>query len=348
MHALPDGTMIGQPLEETGIRIPRSVRVDDKTTYRSLYTQLYNDFKFPTQSLMQGQCLAFCPDGFASVNGLCRECEGPCATCRSDTNRCLSCKQNGDREYLFGRTCLEECPAGTVSDEKARKCIGCISGCDRCKLEDTNACLKCKFPLLLLNETCYAQCPLGYRNNFWNTRCVVDEDLKFMWFPQIILTVLALAVCVAGKYSSKNVFGQHRIFLSFYSLTGLIDALTMWTQLVFTLIQGEPWQLFVPIIALLANYYLNYCYIKLWNILDPPKPLDEDDLTIDEVLRIRECDLHFDTWNGKYFKVAKYIKRAVALLSHKIFQLPYTHFYGYLHLTVRVQDCYQAWEWDIA
>lgn len=87
---------------------------------------------------------------------------------------------------------------------------------------------------------------------------------------------------------------------------------------------------------MIINYYLNYCYIKLWNTLDPPKPNDDDDLSVKEVLRIRECDMHFDLWNTKYFKVAKYIKRLVALLSHKVFHLPYTHFYGYLHLTVRI------------
>jgi hypothetical protein len=32
----------------------------------------------------------------------------------------------------------------------------------------------------------------------------------------------------------------------------------------------------VPAIALIANYYLNFKYKKLWDELDPPKPNKED------------------------------------------------------------------------
>jgi hypothetical protein len=56
--------------------------------------------------------------------------------------------------------------------------------------------------------------------------------------------------------------------------------------------------------------------------------------------------MYFDQWNQKYFKVAKYVKNAVALVSHKFFQMPYTHFYGYLHMTLRIQDHFMAWEWN--
>lgn len=32
--------------------------------------------------------------------------------------------------------------------------------------------------------------------------------------------------------------------------------------------------------------------------------------------------------------------------SHKFFYLPFTHFYGYLHFTVRVQETMKKWQWD--
>jgi len=35
-------------------------------------------------------------------------------------------------------------------------------------------------------------------------------------------------------------------------------------------------------------------------------------------------------------------------LSHKFFQMPYTHFFGYQHLTLRIQDNMQAWQWELA
>ena len=33
-------------------------------------------------------------------------------------------------------------------------------------------------------------------------------------------------------------------------------------------------------------------------------------------------------------------------LSHKIFFLPYSHFYGYMHFTLRSQDFMVVWQWD--
>jgi hypothetical protein len=57
----------------------------------------------------------------------------------------------------------------------------------------------------------------------------------------------------------------------------------------------------VPGLAMLANWFLNYKYKKLWDEIDPPKPEDEDRLTKAEILKINKCDEHFDNWNGKYF-----------------------------------------------
>jgi hypothetical protein len=99
----------------------------------------------------------------------------------------------------------------------------------------------------------------------------------------------------------------------------------------------------IPIIALFGQYYLNYRWIKLWNILDPPKPEDEEKLTLAEVKLINKCDQIFDEWNEKYHGVADAVKNVVAFVSHKFFFLPFTHFYGYLHFTVRVQETMKRW-----
>lgn len=103
----------------------------------------------------------------------------------------------------------------------------------------------------------------------------------------------------------------------------------------------------MPIISLGAQYFLNYRQIKLWDRLDPPKPKDENQgLERSEVERINDCDEHFDVWNEKYFGVAKAVRTLVGFVSHKFFMMPYTHFYGYLHCTVRVQDDMKVWQWD--
>jgi hypothetical protein len=102
----------------------------------------------------------------------------------------------------------------------------------------------------------------------------------------------------------------------------------------------------IPAIAMLANWYLNFRYKQLWDEIDPPKPDDEERLSKKEILLINRCDEHFDTWNGKYFQIAGVVRKIVIFISHKFFQFPYSHFYGYLHCTLRTQDFYVQWTWD--
>ena len=116
---------------------------------------------------------------------------------------------------------------------------------------------------------------------------------------------------------------------------GLIDTLSTWTLLVFCILQGTITMIFVPIIALLVIYCLNYSYKCLWDELDPPKPFNETKITMKEALLINKCDENFDRWCGKYMNLSYRLRLIVILLNHKIFFLPFTHFYGYKHFTLR-------------
>ena len=105
--------------------------IKESTMFVQVYIKIYEKYNFPTQSLHKNKCLAFCPDGFASVNGVCKPCQAPCANCRHEVTRCESCLQTDDNplKWNFGRSCYEECPIATVADESEMDCKGCISGC---------------------------------------------------------------------------------------------------------------------------------------------------------------------------------------------------------------------------
>ena len=79
-----------------------------------------------------------------------------------------------------------------------------------------------------------ASCPLGWRPDFNGVACEPEGDLPVVYYPVLILSILAAAIAIGGQYSSKNVFQQHRKLLSFYALLGLLDVLAMWAQLIFT------------------------------------------------------------------------------------------------------------------
>lgn len=216
------------------------------------------------------------------------------------------------------------------------RCLACNNGCLECKQENTNICLRCDTELLLHKGKCMSQCPELYRPNFDKTKCEPETDITHIPFPILILVALAAATAYGGQYSSKNqITRAHRKMLSFYAFLGVLDVLAIWAQTILTLIQGEPWMLLFTLIPLGGNYYINHLYKKLWDRLDPPKPEDEDDLNKKEVLLINDCDENFDKWNNKYFKAADIIKAITVYGSHKMFNLPFSHFFGYIHFTVR-------------
>ena len=200
---------------------------------------------------------------------------------------------------------------------------------------------------MLHKGKCMSQCPELYRPNFDRTECEPETDITHIPFPLLTLVCFAAAAAYGGQYSSKNqVTKAHRKMLSFYAFLGLIDVLAILGQFVLTIIQGQLWMIPITLIPLCANGYINWLYKNLWDRLDPPKPEDEDDLNRKEVLLINDCDENFDKWNNKYFGAAGAIRTMTVFGSHKMFNLPFTHFFGYIHFTVRTQDCHCKWEWD--
>lgn len=311
---------------------------------------VWKKYDFPLRSLFENRCIAHCPDGTTNIAGFCQPCDREksyCDHCRNSISKCTKCVQNQPFKYLLGVTCLERCPSGTVANDTAGACVGCIDGCAKCEEKDPKICIECDTNLLLQPDfSCQGTCPNGYRENFRGTVCEKEKEYTTIYFPMCIMAALAAAISVGGKYSSKNVSGQHRRLLSWYSMLGVVDVLAMWLQFGFNFLHGYPWMLAWSVWALLINYFLNYKYKKMWDIIDPPKPMDEDALVYDEILLINKCDENFDKWNTKYYRVANWVRRVVVWWSHKFFSMPFTHFYGYLQFTMRSQDSYAIWSWD--
>lgn len=154
-------------------------------------------------------------------------------------------------------TCRDVCPPGTVADPKQGRCLGCINGCKRCDVNDQKVCYECNDGLLLYIQKCVGTCPDGWRETFSGKKCIPEGEHTVIYFPLLILALLAGTISVGGKYSSKNISGQHKRLMSFYAFFGVIDVLGMWGQLLFTFIYGNMWMLLFPVIALGVNYYLN-------------------------------------------------------------------------------------------
>lgn len=140
--------------------------------------------------------------------------------------------------------------------------------------------------------------------------------------------------------------------MSFYCILGCIDTLALWTFLAFAVIDGAgSWgksivQMAVPGLAILINYGINFLYKTLWDEIDPPKPEFDEKLTLEEVKLINKCDENFDKWNTKYESIGNTISNFTVYWSHKMFFMPFTHFFGQLHFTLRTQDYMARWVWE--
>jgi hypothetical protein len=100
-------------------------------------------------------------------------------------------------------TCYADCPATYANDFENNKCVGCLSGCDKCNITNQAQCLKCGENLYLLNDTCRGSCPDGYKGV--NGVCIPlsGEDLTVLWFPYLIAAVLLTIIVYFAKCKKK-------------------------------------------------------------------------------------------------------------------------------------------------
>jgi hypothetical protein len=68
---------------------------------------------------------------------------------------------------------------------------------------DTAQCLRCSVNLALFNNTCFGNCPEGYKAR--NRVCVnnLEDDLYVMYFPFLIASLIFVAVVLVGKLKRK-------------------------------------------------------------------------------------------------------------------------------------------------
>lgn len=102
-------------------------------------------------------CENGCPDGNVMINGACRT--DNCQQCsNNDPTICKVCKTGFFRK---NGVCVPSCGTGFYSAPQTSDCLPCSTNCDTCN--DSNKCLNCVKPKLLLNELdCVYVCPDGY------------------------------------------------------------------------------------------------------------------------------------------------------------------------------------------
>ena len=133
-------------------------------------------------------CVLKCPNNtFQTFDRSCYPCSNRCNTCYGPlSNQCTSCKRHTEFMYYIKTksSCYKGCPEGYymtnynsikkgnmigsvvvgedyygVDEPEVRHCEKCSSNCANCSVN--NKCLSCKDNLILDNQTCVSDCPVG-------------------------------------------------------------------------------------------------------------------------------------------------------------------------------------------
>uniref|UniRef100_A0A8C0T909 Extracellular matrix organizing protein FRAS1 n=1 Tax=Canis lupus familiaris TaxID=9615 RepID=A0A8C0T909_CANLF len=118
---------------------------------------------WPSQVLLDGQCLSQCPDRYFNQEGSCTECHPTCRQCHGPSESdCISCHPH---VTLAGGSCRSSCKEEQFLN-LVGYCADCHRLCRRCTahLHDPGStCLRCQNArYLLLGDHCVPDCPSGY------------------------------------------------------------------------------------------------------------------------------------------------------------------------------------------
>lgn len=111
-------------------------------------------------SILPSNCTTCNSAGFINNgSGNCVQCYGFCNGCIGlGSTQCTSCMGG---YFLYGNTCVTECPLDYYSVESTKMCIACLAPCYFCFGSTANHCLSCSLGWFLLESTCYNPCPNG-------------------------------------------------------------------------------------------------------------------------------------------------------------------------------------------
>ncbi|XP_022361766.1 extracellular matrix protein FRAS1 [Enhydra lutris kenyoni] len=118
---------------------------------------------WPSQVLLDGQCLSRCPDSYFNQEGSCSECHPTCRQCHGPSESdCSSCHPH---VTLAGGSCRTSCKEEQFLN-LVGYCTDCHPLCQHCTadLQHTGSvCLSCQNArYLLLGDHCVPDCPPGY------------------------------------------------------------------------------------------------------------------------------------------------------------------------------------------
>ena len=196
--------------------------------------------------LFEAQCHSECPYGYTPIDNECVKCQAPCATCAvGQVNACLACDNTDGEQFLYGTSCLTQCPVNTTLDLAAEECKECDPGCEYCDPEAAWVCLICAEGLALLDSGCLAECPRKYLKSPDGSTCeprTYPLDDTFIAFPVLGAASFFVLITLASYWLTGH---RSLVSSSLIAFFGPIEMGATLYQFLYTLVDDR--RDFVPI-----------------------------------------------------------------------------------------------------
>ncbi|GAA6006393.1 calcium-binding EGF-like domain-containing protein [Rhodotorula paludigena] len=131
----------------------------------------------PGSFLVNGACLANCPDGtlVSSSGSSCEACDSSCATCSTTSTFCTSCTDSS--ALVLNGTCISgpSCPTGyfASASNSTTACLACHPDCETCG-DSFSTCLSCPStrPVLTSSGNCVPTCAASEYHDPAKSTCI--------------------------------------------------------------------------------------------------------------------------------------------------------------------------------
>jgi len=226
------------------------------------------------------------------INGICKECDIPCASCRRLTDYCTSCMYD---YYLYNGTCVEFCP-DKFEPNLLNQCVlvGLVCPFGFTVNEAGDGCVPNEY-----------ECKEGYVINQARTACV-PEPGSVVPFPFLLLA-LGIGLLVLGSYLKDKDFT--RVLTCLIALIGSLEIFVYFLMVVYAGVL-ENWAGFaLSLIALIMLMVANVTFYVLYR-----KEIQNDKA--------------FQNWCKHFPKVDKYVPLAALVVNFKLIKMIYSGFYG--------------------
>ena len=227
------------------------------------------------------------------MDGICKECEQPCATCEESTSNCKSCIK--DYKFFQGSKCIQYCPEKYKDVDGVCVLVGLVCPDNFVLNEAGDGCIPKEY-----------DCRAGYTINDQKTACIPSPGSPIP-FPFLLSSVL-ISFLVLGSYLKEKLFTK--VYTNLISLIGALEVLMYVLMVVYAYSLERLEVMWFSILGLI--------FLVISNIF----------FTVQYKKEICQKDMVFQKWIHFFPKTQTWLPIFTLVVNFKCGKMLYSGFFG--------------------